>query len=240
MLAWIAISFSRWSSWPRHRTQVSCIAGRFFTHLSHQGSPSNLKMPISGLHLVQCCCIWTWGFRDPGSFHLWLCCPLVSEWFQPEQVETQERKRNPSIKKKKKILTWKRHVSWAYVPWRTWNRVTWCKKGSVSLLLDGQLHPRDNPILQKEHGFSGESWPEMQTRIGYICGFKGLRYRHRKDTIQMLHKVCWQLGEKVCLPETSRLYANILPHFLANLYGQSLQILIAFIFLGSHGPWLLA
>ena len=80
----------------------------------------------------------------------------------------------------------------------------------------------------------------MQTRIGYICGFKGLRYRHGKDTIQMLHKVCWQLGEKVCLPETSRLYANILPHLLANLHGQSLQILIAFIFLGSHGPWLLA
>ena len=44
---------------------------------------------------------WTWGFRDPRSFHLWLCCPLVSEWFQPEQVETQERKRNSSIKKKK-------------------------------------------------------------------------------------------------------------------------------------------
>ena len=27
----VAISFSKGSSWPRHRTQVSCIAGRFFT-----------------------------------------------------------------------------------------------------------------------------------------------------------------------------------------------------------------
>ena len=31
ILEWIAISFSRGSSWPRHRTGVSCIAGRFYT-----------------------------------------------------------------------------------------------------------------------------------------------------------------------------------------------------------------
>ena len=31
ILEWVAISFSRWSSWPRDWTQVSCIAGRFFT-----------------------------------------------------------------------------------------------------------------------------------------------------------------------------------------------------------------
>ena len=31
ILQWVAISFSRVSSWPREWTQVSCIAGRFFT-----------------------------------------------------------------------------------------------------------------------------------------------------------------------------------------------------------------
>ena len=31
MLEWVAISFSRGSSWPRDRTCVSCTAGRFFT-----------------------------------------------------------------------------------------------------------------------------------------------------------------------------------------------------------------
>ena len=30
-LEWVAIPFSRGSSWPRDRTQVSCIAGGFFT-----------------------------------------------------------------------------------------------------------------------------------------------------------------------------------------------------------------
>ena len=31
ILEWVAISFSRGSSRPKNQTQVSCIAGRFFT-----------------------------------------------------------------------------------------------------------------------------------------------------------------------------------------------------------------
>ena len=31
ILEWIAVHFSRGSSWPRDQTQVSCVAGRFFT-----------------------------------------------------------------------------------------------------------------------------------------------------------------------------------------------------------------
>ena len=31
ILEWVAIPFSRGSSWPRNQTQVSCIASRFFT-----------------------------------------------------------------------------------------------------------------------------------------------------------------------------------------------------------------
>ena len=31
ILEWVAYSFSRGSSWPRHQTRVSCIAGEFFT-----------------------------------------------------------------------------------------------------------------------------------------------------------------------------------------------------------------
>ena len=38
ILEWVAISFSRESLQPRDRTQVSCIAGRHFYWLSHQGS----------------------------------------------------------------------------------------------------------------------------------------------------------------------------------------------------------
>ena len=31
ILEWVAISYSRGSSWPRNQTWVSCISGRFFT-----------------------------------------------------------------------------------------------------------------------------------------------------------------------------------------------------------------
>ena len=31
IMTWVAYPFSRWSSWPRNGTRVSCIAGRFFT-----------------------------------------------------------------------------------------------------------------------------------------------------------------------------------------------------------------
>ena len=39
ILEWVAFPFSRRSSQPRDRTQVSRIAGRFFYQLSHKGSP---------------------------------------------------------------------------------------------------------------------------------------------------------------------------------------------------------
>ena len=42
MLEWVAISFSRGSSQPRGRTQVSCIAGRFFTRWATREAPSFL------------------------------------------------------------------------------------------------------------------------------------------------------------------------------------------------------
>ena len=35
VLKWVGISFSRGSSWPRDRTQVSRIVGRRFYHLNH-------------------------------------------------------------------------------------------------------------------------------------------------------------------------------------------------------------
>ena len=54
ILECIAISFSRWSSGPRNRTRVSCIAGGFFTNLATreaQGSnPHPLQWKLSNLN----------------------------------------------------------------------------------------------------------------------------------------------------------------------------------------------
>ena len=41
ILKWVAIPFSKISSWPRDRTQVSCIAGRFFTIWATREALSN-------------------------------------------------------------------------------------------------------------------------------------------------------------------------------------------------------
>ena len=40
ILEWVAISFSRGSSWPRNWTWVSCIAGRFFTVWATREAPA--------------------------------------------------------------------------------------------------------------------------------------------------------------------------------------------------------
>ena len=39
ILEWVAISFSRGSSWPRKWTQISCSAGRFFTDWATRETP---------------------------------------------------------------------------------------------------------------------------------------------------------------------------------------------------------
>ena len=50
LLEWVAISFSRGSSQPRNKTWVSCISGKFFYHLSHQGSPESMLSSNSSLY----------------------------------------------------------------------------------------------------------------------------------------------------------------------------------------------
>ena len=39
ILEWVAFPFSRGSSWPRNRTGVSCIAGRFFANWAIREAP---------------------------------------------------------------------------------------------------------------------------------------------------------------------------------------------------------
>ena len=51
MLEWVAIPFSRGSSQPRDQTWVSCIAGRFFTILNHQGNQATMGIHYFSLFL---------------------------------------------------------------------------------------------------------------------------------------------------------------------------------------------
>ena len=52
ILQWVAISFSKESSWPRNQTQVSCTAGRFSTDWAMRGSPTAYYSAIKEKHLA--------------------------------------------------------------------------------------------------------------------------------------------------------------------------------------------
>ena len=84
ILEWVAFPFSRGSSQPRDWTQISCIAGRFFTD-SYQGSPDstdqysqnyywelNVTTSIQALWRVWSCMYMTFctSRRPEGSFSL--------------------------------------------------------------------------------------------------------------------------------------------------------------------------
>ena len=64
VLEWVAISFTRGSSWPRDRTQVSCIVSKTLYRLSHQGSIYDMK---SLSHVRLFATPWTVAHHAPLS-----------------------------------------------------------------------------------------------------------------------------------------------------------------------------
>ena len=52
ILEWVAYPFSSRSSWPRNRTEVSCIAGGFFTNWAIRETPCCLSI----LYVSVCIC----------------------------------------------------------------------------------------------------------------------------------------------------------------------------------------
>ena len=49
ILEWVAMPSSRGSAQPRDQTQVSRVAGRCFTGLSHQGSPMTVSVQFNSV-----------------------------------------------------------------------------------------------------------------------------------------------------------------------------------------------
>ena len=74
ILEWVAISFSRVSSWPRDWTWVSCIAHRFFTIWATRENPTRLLCP--------------WGFSRQEH---WSGLPC------PPQLNYSKKKKNNNI-----------------------------------------------------------------------------------------------------------------------------------------------
>ena len=85
VLEWVAISFSRGSSWARDRTQVSCIVGRCFTvwatnilksrHYFANKRPSRQSCGFSSSH------VWMWelDYKESWVLKNWYFWTVVSE-----------------------------------------------------------------------------------------------------------------------------------------------------------------
>ena len=75
LLEWVAISFSRGSSWPRDRTWFSCIEGRFFTVWATREAQC-MKLSFSSLTLLaiyglQLDNAWIWVHFTILATHIW-------------------------------------------------------------------------------------------------------------------------------------------------------------------------
>ena len=90
ILEWVAIHFSRGSSWPSDWTQVSWFAGRFFTlwatteALAFSWNKPK-SFPVEGLHLAVLLC----GFSSPQLFlalRYLHKCPFLQEVFHITQT----------------------------------------------------------------------------------------------------------------------------------------------------------
>ena len=137
ILEWVAISFSRASSWPRDQTQISCIAGRLFTTWANQGSPI-----ISTLMLLL---IWQ---------QVLACSPEVGDPWTRRSVELLTRV--PWF-----FPVWSPHVIWTFYSMVTgfWGSIWKCKGRSWQFLQDW---PRKFYILTSFHIFLGENWSQFQ------------------------------------------------------------------------------
>ena len=61
ILQWVAMPFSRRSSWPRDQTHISCIGRQVLLPLSHQGSFHSLAFSRTS---------WSWNHTVGSSFRL--------------------------------------------------------------------------------------------------------------------------------------------------------------------------
>ena len=94
ILEWVAMPFSRGSSWPRDRTQISCIAGRFFTNWAMREAQTGVGchallqgiFPIQELNLGLLHCrriVYHLSHEENPKILEWVVCPFSRRSSQP-------------------------------------------------------------------------------------------------------------------------------------------------------------
>ena len=91
ILEWVAIPFSRGSFWPKDRTQVSCVAGRFFTIRATREVPLNrlffffFRLPRGAMLCQVLSLVWLFvtprTVSPPGFLVYEILQARILEWF---------------------------------------------------------------------------------------------------------------------------------------------------------------
>ena len=104
ILEWVAYPFSRGSSQPRNRTEVSCTAGEFFTNWAIREAPhlQDVWCPLSLSHVQLFGTPWTGAHQAPLSMRIlqagileWIAMPSSrgspqpSDWNQVSRVASR-------------------------------------------------------------------------------------------------------------------------------------------------------
>ena len=145
LLEWLAISFSRGSSWPRDRTWVSCTGRQIFLPLSYPGSPAS--MWIIRPSLMRCWRSWTvqWRPTRPARTNTEKRCP-----FHYRGLECKSRKlRN----------TWSNRQIW---PWSIeWSRAKakFCQENA--LVIANTLFQQHGRRLYTWTSPDGQHWNQI-------------------------------------------------------------------------------
>ena len=145
LLEWVAISFSRGSSWPRAQTQVSCIGG------SHQGCPLCAYLPSSSYFI--------WG---------------VFLWVELHHVLHFTNCYLPSAVEENYGMFLKNTANGVYSGHISHPHIALCYLGEVKICLPGTVFPEPNVSRCSRYNssyFTNHSLSHPES-LGYTIKFK--------------------------------------------------------------------
>ena len=127
ILEWVAISFSRGSSWPRNRTRVSWIAGRWFTKWAMRKWKWKKETEVAQ-SCPTLCHPWTVAYQVPPSMwfsrqEYWSGLPfpfpgdLPNSGIEPRSPAFQADAGKPNLSNNRKILPDPLPVWFFSTPW---------------------------------------------------------------------------------------------------------------------------
>ena len=201
ILEWVAISFSRGSSWPRDRTPVSRIAGRHFTVWANREATRIYINPLNlGFFPVVLIIRMRWCVFDKNTSPKWCCVPLSTMYQRIcdicDLVITDMLLR----KKNSYLIVSHRKVMAVEFSWGTYgvqNRVRWgmwCYSAQLAVRMERRVKEQSEAPQVTEHFIKGGlvfSPGESQGRGSLVgCHLRGRTALDTTEVTQQQQQCC--------------------------------------------------